>query len=116
MSDLCNHDFTFPSECVCPDTCHCKTTAPCVKKEKQEMMPDTNILVDSRQPAPIPNDSPDIKDLVAKDFADRAEFGKTKYGVYLQANNGRDGLKDLYQEQLDAIMYTRLLLFQRDGH
>lgn len=73
-------------------------------------------LTDSRtQPAPQTNDLPFVKDLVLTDIHERAEFGKSKYGTYLQPGNGRDALKDLYQEQLDALMYTRLLIFQRDG-
>lgn len=67
------------------------------------------------QPKPVVNDLPYVKDLVLTDITERAEFGKTKYGTYLQPGNGRDALKDLYQEQLDALMYTRLLIFQRDG-
>ena len=46
---------------------------------------------------------------------DRAEFGKAKYGMYLQPNNGRDSLIDTYQELLDAVVYIRSLIFERDG-
>lgn len=36
----------------------------------------------------------------------RAEMGKAKYGTYLRAANGRNASVDLYQELLDAIMYS----------
>lgn len=43
---------------------------------------------------------------VAAALTARAEMGKAKYGTYLRANNGRNALVDLYQEILDAIMYS----------
>ena len=75
-----------------------------------------NALTDSHtQPPPEPNDLPFVKDLVAQDLVDRAAFGYSKYGTYLQPSNGRDTLKDIYQEQLDALIYIRSLIFERDG-
>lgn len=41
-----------------------------------------------------------------EDLFERAEMGKEKYGAYLRVNNGRVALVDLYQELLDAIMYS----------
>jgi hypothetical protein len=76
----------------------------------------SNKLVDSyAQPKSVHNDLPAIKDLVLSDIAERAEFGKNKYGTYLQPHNGRDVLADLYQELLDAVHYTRQLIYERDG-
>ena len=45
--------------------------------------------------------------LVAKDARERHEFGVKKYGVPLVANNGRNHLRDAYQELLDLIVYLR---------
>ncbi len=78
-------------------------------------VPSTNMLVDSAQPNPIINDNPPIHIMVVKDFEDRAEFGKSKYGTYLQADNGRDTLKDAYQEALDLCQYLRSMIYKRDG-
>jgi hypothetical protein len=75
----------------------------------------TNLTDSTTQPVPHKNASPYIKDLVLEDMKERAEFGLRKYGTHLQAGNGRDALVDLYQELLDAVQYTRLLIFQRDG-
>ncbi len=45
--------------------------------------------------------------LVSRALTLRAEMGKAKYGTYLRANNGRNALVDLYQELLDALMYSQ---------
>jgi hypothetical protein len=67
------------------------------------------------EPPPIPNDSPAIADLVIADMLDRKAAGIAKYGVALQANNGRNALVDLYQELLDAVVYTRQEIEERKG-
>jgi hypothetical protein len=45
----------------------------------------------------------------------RNEFGEFKYGTPLQAHNGRDALKDAYEEALDLCVYLRQALYERDG-
>lgn len=67
------------------------------------------------QPDPIPNDGPAIVDLVVADFAERKRIGIERYGVALQAHNGRDMLRDLYDELLDACVYIRGVIAERDG-
>ncbi len=67
------------------------------------------------QPAPTPNDTPPIADLVIADMARRKRVGIERYGVALQANNGRDMLRDLYEELLDACVYIRGVMAERDG-
>ncbi len=69
----------------------------------------------SEQPAPIPNDRPAVWDLVLADMAQRDQVGRRRYGTPLQPFNGRDGLRDMYEELLDAAVYARQLLFERDG-
>lgn len=64
----------------------------------------------AEQPAPITGKQAFIKDLVVQDIQKRAEAGKLRYGTYLQANNGRDALKDAYEEALDLAMYLRQLM------
>ena len=44
---------------------------------------------------------------MTEDIKARALMGKEKYGVYLQANNGRYVLMDLEQELIDAVLYLR---------
>jgi len=65
------------------------------------------------QPPPKKRESIPIWDLVIKDMYVRNEFGKKKYGVALQANNGRDSLQDAYEEALDLAVYLRQTIEER---
>lgn len=56
----------------------------------------------------------DVLPYILRDLTDRAEMGKAKYGTYLQTHNGRSALLDLYQELLDATMYIRQEIIERD--
>ena len=67
------------------------------------------------QPDPIANDRPAVWDLVLKDMTARDLTGRMRYGVPLQPFNGRDALVDLYQELLDAVVYCRQAIYERDG-
>jgi len=66
------------------------------------------------QPPPIPNDHPAVVDLVVADMRERKALGVQRYGVALQPGNGRDGLRDLYEELLDACCYIRQVIEERD--
>lgn len=70
-------------------------------------MTDEKKNLSDEQPAPKPVKGPAIWSLVMKDFIDRDIKGEVNYGTRLQADNGRDALIDLYQELLDAVVYTR---------
>lgn len=67
------------------------------------------------QPDPIHNDSPSIVDLVIEEFKQRKQIGLERYGVALQANNGRDALRDALDEALDLVVYLRQAIAERDG-
>jgi hypothetical protein len=71
--------------------------------------------VASEQPAPAPNDSVPVWDLVIADMRERDRVGRERYGVPLQAGNGRDALRDAYEESLDLAVYLRQALAERDG-
>lgn len=68
------------------------------------------------QQLPVPNDSVDIQTLVIKDIEDRRQVGIQRYGTALQANNGRDCLRDAYEEAIDLAMYLKQAIVERDGH
>lgn len=72
-------------------------------------------IVNQPQPAPSGNELPAVWDLVMSDFKERDETGMRKYGTRLQPHNGRDILIDIYQELMDAVVYTRQAIFERDG-
>lgn len=71
--------------------------------------------MNNEQNKPTKNNNPAIWDLVVDDMIERDNLGNKKYGVRLQANNGRDTLKDAYQEALDLAVYLRSAIFERDG-
>lgn len=104
---LCTHINEFMQPCPCLDTCMCRQYA-C--KEQAKYLTDS-----SSQPPPRASALPYVKDLVMKDIFERGEFGRAKYNTYLQPFNGRDVLKDTYQELLDATFYIRQLIYERDN-
>lgn len=74
-------------------------------KQKQE----------ANQPAPVANDKPAVWPLVIMDMASRDQVGRARYGVPLQPHNGRDALRDAYEEALDLCAYLRQAIMERDG-
>lgn len=91
------------------------------------------------QAAPVPNDQPSshdlviadilsreprwdlsvgparhLRDQVAADLLTRKQVGLERYGSLLQAHNGRDSLRDLYEELQDAAVYARTRLAELD--
>jgi hypothetical protein len=57
----------------------------------------------------------EIFPLVVADLEERRQYGIRTYGEGLTANNGRDALQDLYQELLDAVVYIRQEIEERDN-
>ena len=66
------------------------------------------------QPLPRVTEGPCIQDLVTADIVARKEFGRRRYGTVLQPFNGRDSLRDAYEEALDLAIYLRQLLYERE--
>jgi hypothetical protein len=66
------------------------------------------------QPMPTPNDAPSVQSMVMADLQVRLQVGISRYGTGLQAFNGRDALRDLYEELLDAACYIRQAIAERD--
>ena len=67
------------------------------------------------EPPPVPNGSRPIWEIVIDDMRERDRQGREKYGVPLQAGNGRDALVDAYQEALDLAVYLRQAIAERDA-
>lgn len=76
--------------------------------------PERASLVTEQKP-PKANAHPAVWPLVLADMQARDAEGRRKYGVPLQPHNGRDALVDLYQELLDACVYARQAIYERDG-
>ncbi len=71
-------------------------------------------LSDKEQPMPTVNDGPCIQDLVMADIETRKKIGIERYGTVLQPFNGRDALRDAYEESLDQTIYLKQVLVERD--
>lgn len=71
-------------------------------------------MVNNPEPAPVKNDTTPIWDLVIKDIKERDDIGEEKYGVRLQAHNGRNPLVDAYQEALDLVVYLRQAIVEQE--
>ena len=69
----------------------------------------------AEQPAPTPNTYPAVWPLVMVDMAGRDKLGRERYGTPLQPHNGRDALRDAYEEALDLAVYLRTAIYERDG-
>jgi len=73
-------------------------------------------LREGDQPLPTGDpDAPNIHELVMTDLANRMELGRKRYGQPLKPHNGRDPLRDAYEELLDGAAYLRQAMFERDG-
>lgn len=70
--------------------------------------------MDFGEPAPKPNNLPSMHDLVIEDMQTRRTFGLEKYGTLLQPFNGRNALKDAYEEVLDLAVYLRQKLYEME--
>jgi hypothetical protein len=61
----------------------------------------------TEQQTPQPNDLPSCWDLVIAEMHHRDRIGRERYGTPLQPLNGRNSLRDVSEELLDAIVYMR---------
>lgn len=55
-----------------------------------------------------------VQDLVIADMVERKDYGLRKHGTTLQVDNGRDALRDAYEESLDLACYLRQEIARRD--
>lgn len=67
------------------------------------------------EPAPKSVTGPAVWDLVLADMCARDRMGTAKYGQRLTPGDGRDSLRDAYQEALDLAVYLRKAIYERDG-
>ena len=67
------------------------------------------------QSAPTESAHPAVWPMVIMDMMERDRIGRERYGTPLKPFNGRDALVDAYQELLDAAVYIRAAIYERDG-
>jgi hypothetical protein len=65
------------------------------------------------QPMPTKNDAPSVQGMVRDDLVVREQIGRERYGTPLQPHNGRDALRDAYEEALDLACYLRQAIAER---
>lgn len=70
---------------------------------------------DGDQPLPIVNEHRSIQSAVIADLQKRTEVGIERYGTALQPHNGRDALRDAYEEAMDLTLYLKQALVERDS-
>lgn len=71
------------------------------------------MIREQRPPVTTDGSGPAVWDLVIEDMRQRNVDGTAKYGTPLRTFNGRNPLTDLYQELMDATVYTRQFI-ERD--
>lgn len=68
------------------------------------------------QPLPSVNHHPYVADELKEFIERRKEIGVSRYGTALQPHNGRDSLRDAFEEAVDLATYLAQVLIERDGH
>ena len=71
-------------------------------------------LPTDEQPAPVGTDEQPVWGMVIEDMKARDQLGRERYGQPLQVTNGRDAYRDHYEELLDAVVYGKQVMIQRD--
>ena len=67
------------------------------------------------QPLPAVNELPYVQDALTDYIDRRKKVGIERYGTALKPHNGRDALRDLFEELVDASLYCAQMLLERDG-
>lgn len=69
---------------------------------------------DAAQPLPVGNNLPIAHRMVQADLDARLALGVERYGQPLQPHNGRNSLRDAYEEALDLCVYLRNALYEQE--
>ncbi len=78
------------------------------------ILSNNNTKSEFEQPPPVTNDRKPVWEVVRDDMAKRDNVGRARYGTPLQPFNGRDALRDAYEEALDLVVYLRQAIIERD--
>jgi len=68
-----------------------------------------------KEPNPIVNEEKPVWAQVMMDMQERNDRGVKEYGTPLQPFNGRNALKDMYQEDLDRTVYLKQHLIEQES-
>lgn len=126
MPDMSNLQLIDPRghhpDCAYPASCQCaalngrdaEVALTKVRSALDEVETELR-LREGDQPLPVGNDLPVVHELVIEDLRARLALGVRRYGQPLQPFNGRSALRDLYEEILDAAVYTRQAIYEVEG-
>lgn len=64
------------------------------------------------QPLPRPGGIP-VQEVMIRAIEERREYGRRKYGRVLETHNGRDALRDAWEEALDLFTYLTQVRLER---
>jgi len=67
------------------------------------------------QALPVKNDEPIVQDELKEFIERRKQVGIARYGTALQPHNGRDALRDAFEEAVDLAVYLAQVIIERDG-
>ena len=67
------------------------------------------------QPQPTRNQEPFVQDALVAYIEARKAVGIERYGTALQPHNGRDALRDAFEEAVDLAVYLAQVIIERDG-
>ena len=67
------------------------------------------------QPLPVINEHPYVQDAVIDYIEKRKQIGISRYGTALQPHNGRDAMRDAFEEVIDLAVYLAQVIIERDG-
>ena len=73
------------------------------------------ILGETDQPLPRTVSELNVQDLVIEDIAERKALGIERYGEPLHPFNGRNSIRDAYEEGLDLAVYLRQVSLEHDA-
>lgn len=81
------------------------------------LLGESGVVSVAPQPAPTLREqtTPSIQELVRRDLIARETVGVERYGTALYPHNGRDALRDAYEEALDLACYLRQAMAERDS-
>lgn len=89
-----------------------------MREDKPDELINKLLALGEQQPPSQPGSGPEIATITPALFAKwtraRAEKGEAKYGLKLQAGNGRNPLADATQELVDAVQYTIQAAIERE--
>lgn len=77
--------------------------------------PDCSVHGEGAQPLPVSTSHPIAHKMVQEDLEARLAVGIKRYGQPLQPFNGRNSLRDAYEEILDLSVYLRTALYERES-